>query len=271
MNIPSGPLGLMVAYLENGQKVYIQAPQPNPEATMNEFVPNIDNRKPMLYNMLPNPLPIHNTYAPLMVTSEQDAAQEEIEEERILSQAVHPKIVEGHIEAEFPRLGLTDLGRQAETDLGRKRRVTSPGLSPNQANKKSFELRNPQNKDYPVNITQEEPIEMKIQLQMDIAMAGQRIPSDKILEISPREMLKGSKFDYEVDKLREKGTIYVANEESASKLLKFTKIANTDVTIFRKAITVRGIIKGIPKEYSSEDLIGMTQAPVKILNAERQM
>ena len=65
-------------------------------------------------------------------------------------------------------------------------------------------------------------------------------------------------------------TIYVANEESASKLSKSTKIANTDVTIFRKAITVRGIIKGIPKEYSSEDLIGMTQAPVKILNAERQ-
>jgi len=70
--------------------------------------------------------------------------------------------------------------------------------------------------------------------------------------------------------LREKGTIYVANEESASKLLKTTKIANTDVKICRKAITVRGIIKGIPKEYSSEDLIAMTQAPVKILNAERQ-
>ncbi|KAK2711159.1 hypothetical protein QYM36_012364, partial [Artemia franciscana] len=183
MNIPSGPLGLMVAYLENGQKVYIHAPQPNPEATMNEFVPNIDNRKPMLYNMLPNPLPIHNTYAPLMVTSEEDAAQEEMEEERILSQAVDPKIVEGHIEAEFPRFGMS-------SDLGRKRRVISPGLSPNQANKKSFELRNPQHKDYPVNITQEEPIEMKIQLQMDIAMAGQRIPSDKILEISLREMLQ---------------------------------------------------------------------------------
>ena len=111
---------------------------------------------------------------------------------------------------------------------------------------------------------------MKIQLQMDIVMAGQRIPSDKILENSLREMLQGSKFDYEVDKLRKTATIYVANEESASKLSKSTKIANTDVTIFRKAITVTGIIKGIPKEYSSEDLIGMTQAPVKILNAERQ-
>jgi len=97
----------MLAYLENGQKVYIHALQPNPEATMNEFVPTIDNRKPMLYNMLPNPLPIHNTYAPLMLTSEEDAAQEEMEEERILSQAVDPKIVEGHIVAEFPRLGLS--------------------------------------------------------------------------------------------------------------------------------------------------------------------
>ena len=104
-----------------------------------------------------------------MLTSEEDAATEGMEEERILSQAADPKIVEGHIEAEFPRLGLS-------SDLERKRRVTSPGLSPYQANKKSLELTNPQNKDYPVNIPQEEPIDMKIKLQMDIAMAGHRIP-----------------------------------------------------------------------------------------------
>ena len=126
--------------------------------------------------MLPNLLPIHNTYAPLMLTSQEDAAQEEMEEERILSQAADPKIVEGHIEAAFPMHGLS-------SDLGRKRRVKSHGLSPNQANKKSFEPKNPQKKACPVNITQEEPIEMKIQLQMDIAMARQRIPSNKILEI----------------------------------------------------------------------------------------
>ncbi|KAK2707248.1 hypothetical protein QYM36_015063 [Artemia franciscana] len=61
---------------------------------------------------------------------------------------------------------------------------------PNQANKKSFELSNPQNNAYPVNIKQDEPIEVKIQLQIDIAMAGQRISIDKVLEISVRDMLQ---------------------------------------------------------------------------------
>ena len=169
----------------------------------------------------------------------------------------------------MPKLGLNP-------SLGRKRRDISPNseIAPQQAKRQNAH----QNQSIPSqkvsfkNQTIEIPQTELLSSMIDVTVSDEnkQLPDDYQIVKSLKEVLKSRKFEFEVNRVRDKMTVYLMDEESSKIVQQMNIVAGVNVTGSVKQRLSRGIIKGVQLSMTDEEILECMESPIKIKEVHRQ-
>lgn len=214
------------------------------------------------------PIPLANRYSVLSEEGSYPPLPSESDEDM---RPVNPCVVEGLIQEDLqmPKLGLNP-------SLGRKRRDISPNseIAPQQAKRQNAHLNQsiPSQKVSFKNQTIDIPQTELLSSMIDVTVSDEnkQLPDDYQIVKSLKEVLKSRKFEFEVNRVRDKMTVYLMDEESSKIVQQMNIVAGVNVTGSVKQRLSRGIIKGVQLSMTDEEILECMESPIKIKEVHRQ-
>jgi len=235
---------------------YASAPSKCINVQQNSVIQQEKVNNPPCYNV-----PIANRFTPL--SSEQFPALSCESDDEIRAVA-NPYDVEGaKRQTEMPRLGQIQ-------NFGRKRRDVSPGSN------KSYILETkrqnidklPKQEFSNVNIPTAEQFTTKVEIE--VINKGEVLPPDFDLVKFFKVLLTSHRFEFDVMRGRSVMTVYLQNEDAKNIILNIEKIGDIKVSAKLKVPLVRGIVKGVPLNLTTGDIMECLQSAMIIRDIVRQ-